>query len=351
MPDTSGRFHWILGLARICLYAALFFVALALVFSTAMAVIMATGTMQFIHVAPFLLLIVCLLIGVLVLFIAYGLVKVLVSMEHSLANSSSRLNRIETLLQDQGESSKELLELLSLSDKAKSLLYRDREIEAFREAIHEDVIRQDYQTAEALIDTIEQSFGYADEAARLREELAQSRKATFEEKIDAAVARIQSFIDRHEWARAARESQRIVRLFPDNPKIAGLHARIQSARTAHKRDLLQRYGEAVRKNDVDESISALKELDLYLTPQEAAALAESARGVFKARLHQLGVQFAIRVTDRQWSDAISVGEEIIREYPNSRMAQEVHEKMDVLHSYAAAAEAGEDQPAGPGDQP
>ena len=351
MPDKSGRFHWILSLARMCLFAALFLVALGLVFSAAMTVITATATRQFMSVAPLVLLIVTLLISVLVIFIAYGLVNVLVAMELSLANSSSRLNRIETLLQDQGESSKELVELLSLSDKAKSLLYRDREIEAFREVIHEDVIRQDYQTAEALIDTIERSFGYADEAKRLREELAQSRKATFEEKIDAAVTRIQTFIDKHDWARAVRESQRIIRLFPKNPKIAGLRDRIQSARTAHKRDLLQRYGEAVRKNDVDESISALKELDLYLTPQEAAALAESARGVFKARLHQLGVQFAIRVTDRQWSHAISVGDEIIREYPNSRMAQEVHEKMDVLHSYAAAAEAGEDQPAGPGDQP
>ena len=108
------------------------------------------------------------------------------------------------------------------------------------------------------------------------------------------------------------------------------------ARTGHKRSLLQAYGEAVRKNDVDKSIELLRELDRYLTPQEAAALEESVRGVFKAKLHNLGVQFAISVTDQQWADAVATGEEIIREFPNTRMAQEVREKMGLLRSRAQA---------------
>ena len=85
--------------------------------------------------------------------------------------------------------------------------------------------------------------------------------------------------------------------------------------------MLQSYGEAVRKKDVDRSIELLHELDIYLTPQEAAALQESARGVFRAKLHQMGVQFAICVTDERWSEAIRAGEDIVREFPNPRMAQ------------------------------
>jgi hypothetical protein len=95
---------------------------------------------------------------------------------------------------------------------------------------------------------------------------------------------------------------------------------------------LKQYDEAVKRNDVDYSIQLLKELDMYLPPQEAAALEESARGVFRAKLHNLGVQFAINVTDKQWAKAVATGEEIMMEFPNTRMAQEVREKMDLLRS-------------------
>ena len=197
-------------------------------------------------------------------------------------------------------------------------------------------MRQDYKTAEALIDTIETSLGYSDEAAHLREEVAESRKATLEEKIDMEVKRIQQIIERHDWSHATRESQQLLKLFPDNPKVAALPERIQAARATHKRDLLRVYDEAVRKNDVDGSVELLKELDSYLSSQEAAALAESARELLRAKLHNLGVQFSIFVTEEQWSQAIAIGKQIIREYPNSRMAQEVREKMDQLHAKAEA---------------
>jgi len=197
------------------------------------------------------------------------------------------------------------------------------------------MIKQDYTTAAALIDGLETRFGYADEAARLREEMEQTKRATLEEKIDAAVGRIQQIIDQRNWSLAMRESRRILRLFPENPKVASLPERIERARARHKRELLQEYGEAVRKNDVDRSIDLLKELDLYLTPQEGAALQESARGVFKAKLHNLGVRFAIAVTDQQWAEAVRTGEEIIQEFPNSRMATEVRQKLDVLRGRAA----------------
>ena len=82
---------------------------------------------------------------------------------------------------------------------------------------------------------------------------------------------------------------------------------------------------------------------MFLTPQEGAALAESARGVFKARLHNLGVQFAIRITDKNWVEALAVGQDIISEYPNSRMAEEVRDRMDLLRQRAGAA-SGEAKP-------
>jgi len=343
MPNKAGPYDWIVKLARITLFVFLGLLALAFVGTIILIIVLAPRDPAAIIVGGILIAVgEAVLAGAAI--VAFGLVRLMVATEDAATSTARRTSRIETLAYDQAESLKKLVDVSSLSDQAKSLIYRDREIEALREAIHEDLIRQDYDSAESLIEGVERRSGFADEANRLRQQLAESRKATLEEKIDAAITRIQQTIDRHEWDRAQREAARVMRLFPKNPKVAALGERIDSARAGHKRSLLQAYAEAVRKNDVDQSIAMLKELDLYLSPQEAAALEESARGIFKALLHQLGVQFAIRVTDQQWSEAIAAGENIIREFPNSRMAQEVREKMELLRSRAEAATQATPQP-------
>ncbi len=114
-----------------------------------------------------------------------------------------------------------------------------------------------------------------------------------------------------------------------------LPGKIAAARAQHKSELLNRYDEAIKRNDIDESIELLQELDRYLTPQEAAALQESARGVFRAKLNSLGVQFSLAVDSRRWDQAVSIGEQIMAGYPNSRMAVEVRQKLEQLKQLAA----------------
>ena len=62
-----------------------------------------------------------------------------------------------------------------------------------------------------------------------------------------------------------------------------------------------------------------EELDMYLTPNEALALQEAAKDVFRTKLHNLGVQFAMAVSDKQWNHALEIGQQIIQDFPNSRM--------------------------------
>jgi DNA-binding PadR family transcriptional regulator len=333
MAEEVQRFEWVARTARGALIGVVVLLALAFLATVAITAWVTGGTHHWTVLVTGLLCAAAELVAAICAVVGYGLVKVMVSTESASASLAGRLDRVESLLVSQADSVRRLTELASLSDQAKSCIFREKELEAIRQTIHEDLMRQDYQTAEALIDTMEKR-GYADEAARMREELGASRKATLEEKIDAAVRRIQDIIDRDDWSTAIRESQRLLRLFPENAKIAPLPERIEAARTKHKRDLLQAYGDAVKKNDLDQSIELLTKLDAYLTPQEAAALQDSARGVFRAKLHNLGVQFAISVTERQWARAIAVGEDIMREFPNTRMAQEVREKMDQLSARA-----------------
>ncbi len=288
--------------------------------------------------------------------IAFGsilTVRALIANWGSSEHVVGHLTRIEAILENQGQDIQSLAGMASLSDEAKSLIYYEKEVDALHESVNAMILKQDYKAAEALISRMESRMGMAEEVALLRQEVENTRQATVEEKIETAISRIDSILERFQWAQAKREADRLISLFPNSPQIAALPKKIISARNTRKRSLLKEYSDACRVNDVERSIELLKALDKYLTPQEASALAESARDVFKKKLHNLGVQFTIAVEDQQWSKAITTGEEIIREYPNSRMSREVQEKLDQLRSYATNANiqpVAATQPV-PGDQP
>ena len=120
-----------------------------------------------------------------------------------------------------------------------------------------------------------------------------------------------------------------------------LHRRMKELQEQHKLELKRAWEEAVRRSDTDRAIDVIRELDQYLSPAEAAALQSSARHVFKEKLVQLGVQFRFAVTEKRWQDALATGLELIREFPNARMANEVREALDTLRERARlAAETG-----------
>jgi len=357
MPEETGRFEWVTRVARLAFVGTLALLIIALTASVVMVALTLTSpvggadgiSIGGVQAGPlgtsesmlWVVLVTAELVALMWSIVIYGLIRSLAAWRGDTTSLGSRIDRVETLMDETSRGIRELAELAPLSDRAKRLLHRDREVEALREAIHEDIIRQDYTRAEDLAKTIETELGYAAEAAQLRAEIAKSRDATVEEKIDLAIARVDELCNDRKWARALRETHRVIRLFPENPKVAALPDRIMATRNNVKRQLLQAYGEAVRKNDVDNGVKLLQELDTYLTPQEGAAMQESARGVFKARLHNLGVQFAICVTDQRWQDAITAGEAIIAEFPNSRFAQEVREKLQLLRSRVQKAPAAD----------
>jgi len=255
--------------------------------------------------------------------------------EQGTADISDHLKRLESLIETLHDSTRRLVDLSQMSDAAKSLLFRQREVEAMEELLHDYLIRQDYAAAEQFADEVARRLGQPEQAQRMRQVIAAARETTMEQKIDAAIKRVHELMDDYQWPRARRVTRRLLRVQGDHPRVAALPQLIHQARSRHKLELLRDYDEAVKRNDIERSIQLLHELDKYLTPQEAAALEESARGVFKARLHTLGVQFSMRVTEENWAEAIAIGHEIMQEFPNSRMAKEVSEKMDRLVALAA----------------
>jgi len=56
--------------------------------------------------------------------------------------------------------------------------------------------------------------------------------------------------------------------------------------------------------------------------------------VFRKKLQQLGVQFALHVHDKSWTEALRIGRQITDEFPNTRMAAEVRERLPILEEKA-----------------
>ena len=341
MADQSGPYRWVITLGYVAVITSLVLLGLGAASWAALATVLLMGGSSWQTVIAAGLSALAMLVAALWAVVGYGVIRLIHANEAGVQRSVGRLSRIETLIHAQTESIQELAPAVAMSDRAKSVIYHEQELVAIRDAFPDALIRQTYEAAEGLIPRIAENPSYASEADRMRAELVKSRKATESEKIDAAIERIGQILGQmdlapKDWARAEQATRRMLQMYPENPKVAGLPERIQVARTKHKRSLLQAYNEAVMKNDVDSGIALLQSLDQYLTAQEAAAMEESARGVFRAKLHNLGVQFALCVTDERWEQAVTVGEQIVAEYPNSRMAQEVREKMDRLRTLATA---------------
>lgn len=226
-----------------------------------------------------------------------------------------------------------------LSSTARAIIYRGKERTSLRLAINEEIIRGDWEAAYALVEQLEERHGYKNEAARLRAEVDRSRERDKADKDHEVVARVKAYLERQDWDRARREMDRLIADHPGNPEVRELPRLFVKYRDEHKRRLLKEWDQVVQRNEIDRGIAILKALDQYLTRTEAAALEESARGVFRAKLHNLGVQFSLAVTDQEWSLALEAGHQIMREFPNSQMAQEVRDRIHLLKKRAEEGEA------------
>ncbi|MHC4757428.1 MAG: hypothetical protein ACYTE8_02110 [Planctomycetota bacterium] len=155
------------------------------------------------------------------------------------------------------------------------------------------------------------------------------------ERFTQVIAHIEKLFDSFEWAKASVHIERLIKSHPDMEDAKALRQRLIDRKEERKKQLLMVWDESVRRQDTDRSLELLRELDMYLSPNEGLALQEAARDVFKNKLHNLGVQFSIAVSGKQWSEAYRVAMQIMKEFPNSRMAVEIRAKAAILRQKAS----------------
>ena len=230
-----------------------------------------------------------------------------------------------------------------ISERAKRVAYREKDRAAIRRAIEEDLLAGDYAGARTLIDEMEKAFGYSAEADRFREEIRGRIANEREREIQEARAQIDRHARDEQWVEAFKTSDRLIGKYGGDIEVRLLRTRIEEKRQTRKIELVQQFHEARMTPDPDRAMDLLRQLDPYLTPEEGQQLADSAREVFKGRLMWLRDQFLQAMHQHEFGEAIRVGELIKRDFPNSKLAQEVRDHEPRLRE--AAGVAPEESPA------
>ena len=241
----------------------------------------------------------------------------------------------------QGGESKEMVAILSqmqreagLSEAAKRVLHRKDERDLLRAAIEQDIAGEEWDAALVLVQELADRFGYRADAEGFRQRIERQRAGAREREIVESMTALDRLIAGRRWADAYAEAARIRRLYPESHHTHQLRERVDEARSSYRKDLERRFLVAADNESVDEAMALLKELDQYMTPDEAGPLQEVARGVIGKSRENLAARFKLLVQDHEYAAAADLGQRIIAEFPNTRMAQEVREVLPQLRTRA-----------------
>ncbi len=248
----------------------------------------------------------------------------------TLRENSSRFEEAARALEKISAGLAQINQSTRISEAAKAIAFREVDKQSLREAVFEKLQQQDFVSAYDMINEIAGRPEYEELAQQLQAQADQYRNATDQERMNQTIAHIEQLLDECLWIKASAQIEEFIKAHPNSDQARTMRQRLLEKKETRKRTLLAAWDDAIKRQDTDHSLEILKELDLYLTPNEGLALQEAARDVFRTKLHNLGVQFSIAVTEKRWDHALQTGEQIIRDFPNSKMAEEIREKMAVL---------------------
>jgi len=315
--DSSRRFRWLV--VAVCVVAAAVIAALTL-FTDIFTNTQTDLSRQLIFV-----------LGVLVVFIALlTILSRLFKILDALKDNSARLKEVAGALEKISTELTHINHSTRVSETAKAIAFRDEDRQSLREAVFDKLQQQDFAAANQLIDEIAQRPEYKDLAEQLKAQARRYHDATDQERMNQVIAHIERLMDGCQWAKASAQIEGLVKAHPNAERAKAMRQVLLDKKQQRKRILLAAWDDAVKGQETDRSLELLKELDSYLTPNEGSALQEAARDVFRTKLHNMGVQFAIAVTEKQWAGALDIGRQIIKDFPNSKMSEEIRGKLAVL---------------------
>jgi hypothetical protein len=239
----------------------------------------------------------------------------------TLRDNSSKFQDATRALEKIGAGLAQINQTAHISEVAKTIAFREADKQSLREAVFEKLQQQDFDSAYDMINEIASRQEYEELAQQLQTQADRYRNATDQERMNQTIAHIEQLLDECLWIKASAQIEELIKAHPSSDRARAIRQKLLEKKEMRKRTLLAAWDDAVKRQETDRSLEILK---------ERLALQEAARDAFRTKLHNLGVQFSIAVTEKRWEQAVQAGEQIVRDFPNSKMAEEIQEKISVL---------------------
>jgi hypothetical protein len=246
-----------------------------------------------------------------------------------------KLETVAEAVKKNRQALEEMEQSLKVSDRAKAIAFHNSDVQLLRNMVFDALEQKDFDSAEQMINKIADHEAFSHLAEQLRDQMNKYHDSTEGKLVDEAIAEVESLLDAYEWIKASNQIEELIEKWPQADRVKELRQRLSDKKHARKKVLLNAWDDAVQRKATDRSLEILRELDQYLTPNEGLALQETARDVFKDKLHNLGMQFSTAVSTKSWAKALELGRQISRDFPNSTIAEEIREKMDFLQAKGA----------------
>ena len=235
-----------------------------------------------------------LMLGGLVLLSAFlAMLSKLFNILEMLRDNSTKLEEVTGALEKIHAGLTQINHSTRISETAKAIAFRDVDRQSLREAVFEKFQQQDFNAAQEIIDEIAKRPEYQELAEELRAQAEKYHTANNQELMNQVIAHIGKLLDDCQWVRASAQIEGLIKAYPDFERAKSMRQILLDKKQERKKILLAAWDDAVRQQETDRSLEILKELDLYLTPNEGLALQEAARDAFRTKLHNLGVQFSM----------------------------------------------------------
>ena len=138
--------------------------------------------------------------------------------------------------------------------------------------------------------------------------------------------------------KAHRVIERLIDADLSNENAKEMRHKLRQAMIFRKKELLSQWKQAINAGEIDKGLAILRELDDYLTPKEGLSLQNTVKELFRKKLDALASKFSNAVAYKQWLSALQIANQIMHDFPNSRIALQVEEKIDTLKQKVANLE-------------
>jgi ABC-type multidrug transport system fused ATPase/permease subunit len=271
-----------------------------------------------------------LLVFLILLFAVIMVLSKLFKVLEAVKANAAKLEEIISMTEKNRQALLQLEQNARLSEAVKAITFSNENQQSLRQAVFAKLQQKDFEVVNKIIADIYDLTPYKELAQQLQIQANRYRDSSDHERTNQVINHIEQLLEEYKWTEASDQVEKLIDVEPESEKLKEMRQKLIDKKAERKKILLTAWDDAVKRQATDRSLEILKELDMYLTPNEGIALQEAARDVFRNKLHNIGVQFSLAVSGKQWDKAIKAGKQIIHDFPNSKMAGEIRDSMDTL---------------------